>query len=224
MIQEVDGPLVQLVNVSGYQYPLPPKVKPKSLNPKATIRDEGRFKIVEWPQLQLDGVTTVTFKTIARAPSVLVIPVRSDGQVMLVHTIQPGSLPYFGFVAGDLEPAEDKTVFDGAVREFLQETGYTAKRFHVVYFHQFVAGWDWYAYTIIAEDCEKIQEPRPDFGEKCRPYFVTVDDLEKMSRAEQFLYPPILVNKLLLRNEGEKLRRLFRNPHVFAAMTYTPEQ
>ncbi len=178
-----------------------------------------RMSIIQWPQLQNDGATTKIFATVSRVPAVLVMGIDVHGNVMLVKTQQPGRPEYNGFVAGDLDPKEDRTIFDGARRELFEETGYVADCFHLVYFHYFVAGWEWFAYTVIAENCCQVQQPILDVGERCTPCFVDVDELERMARAEEFLYPPVLVNKLLLRNEGKKLRRLLRNPAAFAAMS-----
>lgn len=219
MKDKIDEPLIKLEMVLGYKYPLPPKTRLSSLRPNVSPIVMPRMTINQWPQVQNDGTTVKIFTTVMRHPSVLVMPVDSNGKVMLVKTTQPGRPEYNGLVAGDLDPNSDESVFCAARRELLEETGYEADRFHLVYFHYFVAGWDWFAYTLIAENCRKVQEPPADVGEHCTPFFVDVDELERMARQEEFLYPPILVNKLLLRNEGDKLRRLFQNPVAFAAMS-----
>lgn len=216
----LDGPLITLCERPGYPYPLPPDTKLRSLDPASETLDMGRMNIVQWPQVQLDGKTIRIFKTVARPPAALIIPVDDDGRIMLVDTQQPGSAPYQGFIAGDLDPRIDHDLGQGARRELLEETGYEATWFHVVYFHYFTPRWEWFAYTIIAQGCRRVTEPKLDPGELCRPFFVTIDELIGMTREEKFLYPPVMVEKLLMRDEEDKLRRLLLSPYSFSAKTF----
>lgn len=218
MIEQPDRPLITLEMVRGYPYPLPPKTRLRSLDPATHIMTSSRFTILHWSQNQLDGTPKI-WETVARPPAALVIPVDSEGRVMLVKTTQPHAT-YDGFIAGDIDPGKDRDLFTAARRELLEEVGYFAKTFHVVYFHYFVAGQEWFAYTIIAEGCEKACEPILDPGEKCEPYYVSVDQLIDMTRAKKFRFPPVLVTDLLVSQDEEKLHRIFKNPRLFSAMSF----
>jgi ADP-ribose pyrophosphatase len=69
-------------------------------------------------------------EVIAHPGSVVVLPVLSDGRIVMVRQYRYATRQYlWELVAGRKEPEE--TPQEGAARELLEETGYRAKRFKV---------------------------------------------------------------------------------------------
>ena len=72
------------------------------------------------------GIIT-TREVIAHPGSVVVLPVLSDGRIVLIRQYRHAAGQYlWELVAGHKEPNE--TAATGAHRELLEETGYTARR------------------------------------------------------------------------------------------------
>lgn len=74
------------------------------------------------------GIMT-TREIIAHPGSVVVLPVLSDGRIVLIRQYRHAAGQYlWELVAGHKEP--NQTAVEGARRELLEETGYTARRIH----------------------------------------------------------------------------------------------
>jgi|SRR5579862_6448070 len=111
--------------------------------------------------------------------SVVVLPVFEDGRILLIrqyrHSV--GEM-LWELVAGRKEPEESPVA--GARRELLEETGYSARRFHklmrVVPTPGFVNEWMW----IFAAEGLSAGEAQPEDDEKITPRTFTLKQAEKM--------------------------------------------
>jgi 8-oxo-dGTP pyrophosphatase MutT (NUDIX family) len=121
------------------------------------------FDVYQWEQEMFDG-TKSTFEKLKRADTTVVIPITSEGKIILTLQEQPGKAPFIGCAGGRLEPNEDP--LESAKRELLEETGYEAGEMVLWRALQPVSKLDWVIYTFIAKDCRKVAEQKLDAGEK----------------------------------------------------------
>lgn len=83
------------------------------------------FSIEEQPHVLPDG-REIAFTTIKHPGAVIIIPIDSDGNLILVHQYRPAVGQWlFEFPAGTLEPQED--IFICAQRELAEETNLAAQ-------------------------------------------------------------------------------------------------
>jgi ADP-ribose pyrophosphatase len=111
--------------------------------------------------------------------SVVVMPVFSDGRILLIRQYRHSIREFlWELVAGRKEPKE--TPVAAARRELIEETGYRAKRLrklvHVVPTPGFVSEWMW----IFAAEGLTEGEAQPEEDEKITPRIFTMKQLETM--------------------------------------------
>lgn len=161
--------------------------RPKSkflIPPGATRVFEGEiFSIYQWEQELFDG-TKATFEKLARRDSVNILPVTSEGKIVIARQEQPGYTPFWGAIGGGLD--EGETALEGARRELKEETGYTAEEFILLDTVQPSFIVDWTIYTFIAKGIRIIEEPRPDAGEKIELHFLTFDEFIEATRMPDY--------------------------------------
>lgn len=141
------------------------------------------YDVYQWEQELYDG-TKETFEKMKRADTVSVIPITTDGKIMLSEQEQPGTAPFVGSFGGRMDPGE--TPLEAAQRELLEETGYVATEWtlwHAVQPHDKI---DWAIYIFIAKGCKKIAEQNVDAGEKIKTLFVTFEELLELARQDSF--------------------------------------
>lgn len=139
------------------------------------------FDVYQWEQEMFDG-TKATFERLKRADTALVIPVTSEGKIMLAAQEQPGKAPFLGLVGGRLDPGEDP--LEAAQRELLEETGYEAGEMVLWRALQPVSKLDWVIYTFIAKDCRKVAEQKLDAGEKIELKFLDFEEFVETATAD----------------------------------------
>lgn len=187
--------------------------RPKSrqpIPPDAQKVFEGvLFDVYQWQQEQYDG-TFKTFEKLKRPDTVLVLPILEDGRIIVSRQEQPGVLPFFGPLGGQIDPGED--ILEAAKRELLEESGYTASEFILWKSEHPLTKVDWVVYIFIAKDVRKIAEPSLDSGEKIELLFVTFDEFLAHAQNETFRDMAIvreLLHALVDPTKEARLRTLF---------------
>ncbi len=167
------------------------------------------FDVYQWEQEMFKGEKAI-FEKIKRVDTVNVLPVTTDGKIILSEQEQPGLEPFVGVIGGRVDEGENP--LEAVKRELLEETGYEAKKFILWEAIQLTEKVDWAIYTFVAKGCERVKKQEFDSGEKIKLKFVTFDELIKI--ASQDNYRDIEIALKLYKvtqnpEELEKARRLF---------------
>lgn len=167
------------------------------------------FDIYQWEQQLFDGSMT-TFEKVKSKDTVIIIPVTTDGKIIICRQEQPRTEPFTGVFGGRIE--ENETPLLAAKRELLEETGYQAKEFILWDALQLFTHIEWNMYIYIAKQCKKVSDQKLDKGEKIDLLFVTFDEFIAFVNKSQFrsleISMKILKAQLDLQ-EMKKLRKLF---------------
>lgn len=131
------------------------------------------FDTYQWPQRLYDG-TEVTFEAIRRPDSVNVLPITSEGKIILTKQEQPGMKAFIGALGGRMD--EGETPLQAAGRELLEEAGMKAEKFELWATTHIAEKLDWVIWTFIAKGCSKVSEQQVDGGEKIELIEVTFDE------------------------------------------------
>lgn len=132
------------------------------------------FDVYQWEQTLYDGSTT-TFEKLSRQDTACVFPVLEDGSILLVEDAQPHRESFLQFPSGRVEQGEMPE--ETARRELLEETGYAPEKLELLYTSTPADKLDWVFYVYIGRGCKKVEEPKPDPGEKIIPKIVSFDDM-----------------------------------------------
>ncbi len=141
------------------------------------------FNVYHWKQKLFDG-SFATFEQLSRNDAVFVIPVSSDGQIIITKQNQPGRKSYYAFPGGHMDSGE--TPFEAAKRELLEETGYAAKKWKLLEASQPTSKADWAVYYFVAYGCEKQHEPKSDAGERIQVKLLNFSQLLKTCLSKNF--------------------------------------
>mgnify|MGYP001586528029 FL=1 len=117
------------------------------------------FDVYQWQQEAFDG-TMVLFERLRRKSSVSVLPIMSDGKIMLCEEEQPTRGKFLSNPGGQVEAGE--TPEGAAAREFLEETGYEGKLELWMEHQPYGNKIDWTVTNFIARDCKKVAEQHLD--------------------------------------------------------------
>ncbi|MFQ5493354.1 MAG: NUDIX hydrolase [Candidatus Dojkabacteria bacterium] len=142
------------------------------------------FDVYQWPQPQYDG-STKTFEIIKRLDTVMVIPVTTEGRILLVDQEQPGKRPFIGTPGGRIDEGEDPLT--AIKRELLEETGYSSDEWDLWKAFQPLSKIDWAIYIFIAYNCERTAEQQLDSGEKIKILELSFDEFLDETVKEKFL-------------------------------------
>ena len=128
------------------------------------------------------GGVRATREVITHPGSVVVLPVLSDGRILLIRQYRHATRQYlWELVAGRKEPEE--TPKQGAARELLEETGYRAKRFKVFLDVFPTPGFlEERMYLLLAEGLT-AGEAQPEEDEKIEVRAYRVNELKKMIKS-----------------------------------------
>src|SRR3989440_669443 len=106
-----------------------PRTKKARVLSSSTIYEGPVFGIRRDEVIEPSGVRAIR-EVITHAGSVVVLPVRPDGRILLIQQYRHAAGQYlWELVAGRVDPGE--TPKAAAARELIEETGYRAKRFRV---------------------------------------------------------------------------------------------
>jgi 8-oxo-dGTP pyrophosphatase MutT (NUDIX family) len=92
----------------------------------------GIFGVHEWEQEMFDGSFEI-FERVSALPIVKLICVLDDGTILINQEEQPGKDSFLSLPGGRLELEE--TLEEGARRELLEETGYSADTLELIDTH-----------------------------------------------------------------------------------------
>ncbi len=136
------------------------------------------FDVYHWEQEQFDG-TKKTFEKLKRKDSVNIIPITSDGKILLSSEEQPGEVPYVTVPGGQIEPGEKPE--EAGRRELLEETGYECESLDFWMSVEPYTKIDWTISTYIARNCKYVSDPHPDTGERITLKPVSFDEYINIS-------------------------------------------
>jgi 8-oxo-dGTP pyrophosphatase MutT (NUDIX family) len=141
------------------------------------------FTLYQWQQEMFDGSTS-TFEMLKRPDTVMIIPVTEDNRIILTRQEQPGH-HFTGLAGGRLD--KNETIIEAAQRELLEETGLQASSFELLNAFQ-PAGEkiDWFVFTLIARNCNKVQDQNLDSGEKVEIIEVDFEEFIEICLQEDF--------------------------------------
>jgi len=167
------------------------------------------FDVYQWKQKCYDGKIKI-FEKLKRADSAMVIPIMTDGKIILSKQEQPGKKPFIGLIGGRVDRGE--TPLTAAKRELLEETGLRAKKWSLFIANQPTSKIDWVVYCFIATGCEKISEQNLDGAEKIKLLPVDFDTFVEMATTEGFPETELRIKLLEAKLDPKKIknyRKLF---------------
>jgi len=141
-------------------------------NAKKVFKGEV-FEVWQWQQTMFDG-SIKTFEKAKRNSSVGVLPVTTDGKIVLTIQEQPLIKSFIGLLGGVVDDGESVT--HAASRELMEEAGLKAQRVDFWYSTQPVTKVEWPIYIFIARGCEKVAEQNLDSGEKIKLKYINWDE------------------------------------------------
>ncbi|MEK7616107.1 MAG: NUDIX domain-containing protein [Patescibacteria group bacterium] len=168
------------------------------------------FDVYQWQQEMFDG-TTKTYEKLERKDSVTILPVTTDGMILLGREEQPGREPFISIPGGQVEEGEEPE--EAARREFLEETGYEARELELWQtVHPYGNKIDWDVYGYVGRGCKKVADQNLDSGEKIQLELVSFDDFIQIAafdenfRVEELT--KIVLRAMLQPEEMQKLKWL----------------
>lgn len=110
-----------------------------------------------------------------------VLPITKDGQVILLRQYRHASGEiHIEVPGGSLDPHRNESVEEGALRELLEETGFTTSNIEKVASHYPNPALQTnQMHTFIAYNCEKVTEPNLDEFEELELYFCSLEQLKE---------------------------------------------
>ncbi len=166
-----------------------------------------RSEVYQWDQQMYDESYS-RFERIRFSDGAFVLPILSNGDILLTEQEQPGrdhsfiSLPGGGF---DF-PEEDS--LDCAKRELFEETGYVSDNWDLWFVSTGTANIISYTYFYIAYDSRRITEPRLDPGEKIRLHPMSFDEFLLLSENPRFINWPLSKELFMARLYPDAYNRL----------------
>lgn len=186
----------------------PPSKQPIPSN--AQIVFSGKmFTIYQWKQKLFNGDIEI-FEKLKRADTVTVIPVTTDGKIVLSEQEQPGTEPFCGGLGGKID--EGELPLDAAKRELMEEAGMEAEQFIFWDAIQPTDKIDWTIFTFIARNCRIVRNQNMDPGEKIKLNYVTFDEFLQKSADPAFRDSEIslkVFRTILKPSELKKMKKLF---------------
>ena len=164
------------------------------------------FEVWQWKQRMFDGSFEV-FEKLKRADTVNIIAVVGR-KILVLRQEQPHWKKYRNTLAGGRVDKKESHL-QAAKRELLEETGYVSKDWVLWKKMSPYSKIDWTIYNFIARECNKIEKPKFDAGEKIRIKPISFDELLKLSDDPDF-YEGELKNSFLRTRFDKKYRKGFK--------------
>ncbi len=142
---------------------------------------EGKiFDVYQWEQELYDGSKAI-FEKLVRPDTVVVFPILPGERILMVEDSQPGRDTVLTAPSGRIE--EGETPEETARRELLEETGYRVESLEPLFVEpQLSQKMDWVIYGFIGHGAKKVQEPKPDAGEKITEHIASFDEMVESIR------------------------------------------
>ena len=141
------------------------------------------FKIWQWQQTLYDGSQT-TFESISRADTVTILALTEDKQLIFTKQSQPGFDEFLSMPGGVID--EGESVLQAAQRELLEETGFVSEDWYFLFSGQMNSRIDWANFYIVAKNCQKVADIRPDAGEKISLEFFDLKQIPELIKKPNF--------------------------------------
>jgi len=187
----------------------PKSKQPMPENAKCVFKGE-LFEVYQWEQEMFDGTKKI-FEKVKRPDTVVIFPILPDGEVLLLEQEQPGKLPVISAPGGMVDKGEN--ILEAAKRELLEETGYEAENFSLLYTKQPISKMEWAIYFFIAKGLRKIKDAEPDSGEKLKSFTATFDEFIDIVLKDNY-YDPEIAPKFIEAKydpkKKEELKELFK--------------
>lgn len=173
---------------------------------------DGRFKVYRWNQKMFDGSYQV-FERLVRRDTVEALVVVGE-KILVLEQEQPHIEGMFlSLPGGGIEKGEDPIT--ATKRETLEETGYEAAQWELLYSNNPLQNIDWAIHVFVARDAKQIASPMLDVGEKIRARLVDFDELidlvdsGEFSRIEQNLRVMLVRAKYHAHSKEELKKKIF---------------
>lgn len=166
------------------------------------------FDVYQWEQKMFDGSYS-TFEKITRLPSTQLIVINKEKKLILLNEEQPGRGKYISMPGGMVERKE--TPEESAKKELLEELGMKCEKIELFKEINFGDKVDWPVYYYIARNCEEIQEPQIENGEKIEKIELNFDKYVETILDEKFKnqqFSQILFKIVHTPGELEKFKKL----------------
>jgi ADP-ribose pyrophosphatase len=137
---------------------------------------EGKiFDVYHYEQELYDGSKAI-FEKLVRPDTIVVFPILPGEKILMIEDSQPGRDTVLTAPSGRVE--EGETPEETARRELVEETGYAAETLEPLFVEpQLSQKMDWVIYGFIGRNVQKVQEPKPDAGEKITERIVSFDEM-----------------------------------------------
>ena len=163
------------------------------------------FSVYQWKQKLFDG-TTAVFERAARADATIVIPITSDGHIIMLRQKQPTTRWFTCFPGGMVDPGE--SLRRSAQRELLEETGYRPRTmahwFTIAPSFRVTAS----VHVFIARNCVRVAKPHLDAGERIIVRTVSFSEFLRLADRADFRHPAITLKTLRARQSARALTAL----------------
>lgn len=159
------------------------------------------YEVYQWEQELFDG-SKATFEMLKRPDTVEILPVTTEGKILINYEEQPGSKPFVDVPAGRMDFGDDPEL--EARRELVEETGYEPEEMILWDTIQPSSKMDWLVFMFIAKGCRKVSEPKLESGEKIETKEVNFDEFMRLISDDKFRGDD-LVLKVLRAKENNKL-------------------
>lgn len=142
------------------------------------------YDVYQWPQKMFDGRTD-TFEMLKRVSTVIVLA-EVNGKIIIQKQKQPHTKWFMCAVAGRMDK-KGESPKQAALRELLEETGYTPKAIKLIKTLNPSHKMDHTVYIFVARNCKKVADLDLDGGEKIVNSLYTFERFLKLWQNEHFL-------------------------------------
>lgn len=183
-------------------------VRPPAKNQRSADAKEvfvGKFfHVWQWAQPLYDGSVAI-FESLSRPDTATILALDEQGKIIMTKQEQPATPQAFWSLPGGVIDGGE-AVWEAAVRELLEETGYSSEEWYFLFNKQSNTRIDWTNFYFVAKNCRKQGVPALDPGER-----ITVALLEQENFV-QLLRDPLFRNtdfSLWWWQQGEQAKRVF---------------
>jgi len=171
------------------------------------------YSVHHWEQELFDG-TIKTFEMLKRNGGCGIVCVTKEKKIIFLNEEQPNRTPFPSMPGGCVDDGETDFL-EVAKRELLEETGYVAKEWNLLWETLGSTKLHMPEHVYIAKNSKKVSDLNLDAGEKIEVNFCDFDEFLQLCRNPLFQCPPhfkfYLYECLLDENKKEEFRQLLFN-------------